>query len=162
MRRFGILLALLMVVPVPGCQPDVPRRSPAGGEADSVPSSRAEERAAAPPSRYAVFDTVRAEAPPPRVTLHMLVDADASRDRLRAAFHELLREYSQRHTDVVALRAVGYVGRPVAGDARELELVPVAWGEWLPPDGWYEATEASRDALHRIYFYHGGPPPWHR
>ena len=159
-RTTTSLLALLVLTTLAACQPDEPRRTPRGTKAGSGEAAGQGGVSSAQPVRYQIFQREAAEDAPPRTTLHMLVDAQASRDELRVTFQKIVDDYTAEHDSVVAVRLVGYVARSgVAGD-RRADLVPLAWGEWLPPSGWYEASRDDRDEVHRLYFYHGSPPPW--
>lgn len=95
---------------------------------------------------------------PGRLMMHALVPAGSTREQVRQTMFDLLSRTGAEDTTLVAVRLVVYVAP--AGQGREAELTPSAWGEWLPPEGWDGATEASRRAFHRIYTYIGAPPAW--
>lgn len=160
MMRGACALALVAVVAT-GCRPDQPSHQ--ARDRGGLPESGREEEpasASAQPVRYRIFNRDDL-ADPPRATIHLLVDSGANRDELRVTLAKALEEEAARDSAVVALRAVGYVGMPSKESPRQADLVPVAWAEWLPPDGWYEAHPEDRVALHRVYFYHGNPPEWY-
>ena len=126
--------------------------------ASADPSAVSGEIPDVEPVGYSVFDEIAEAEPPRRVTLHMLVSTDATRDQLRATLTHVLEEKAEADSETVALRAIGY--RPSPGPGTEVELVPFVWAEWLPNEGWYEATADARESLHRIYFYHELAPEW--
>jgi hypothetical protein len=107
---------------------------------------------------WQIFDETREPEGPLRTTLHVLVPRDGSRDELRKALTEALELAAQKDTTLVAARAIGYRAEQTGpADAR---MVPFVWAEWLPSDGWYRSTEASRRTIHRTYFYHNLAPEW--
>jgi len=168
-KRFGgAALLLLLGLAVPGCAPDGGGWGGARGE--PPPDERgAVERGLLPPGvvvggaaageplEMMLFDEVWEPAAPPRVTLHVLVAALEDRDRLRQTVMDLLEARSREEPELAAIRVVGYMGEP--GSGREVGLIPVVWGEWLPPDGWRRVEARAADGLYRIYIYHG-PPEW--
>lgn len=129
------------------------------GSPDTEPAVRAERRPPVEPVSVEVF--LREPAPdvgPGRMMVHLLVRGDASQEQVRSALVQTLEAEAERDTTLVAIRGVAYKTRPTTPE--EAQLVPVAWAEWLPPDGWYDATPESRDDFHRVYTYTGGPPEW--
>jgi hypothetical protein len=88
----------------------------------------------------------------------MLIDTRASRDELRQTLSDAIDEQTAADASLVAVRAIGY--RPQQIEAAEFQMVPFVWAEWLPTEGWYLATDRSRDSLHGLYFYHGVAPEW--
>lgn len=130
-------------------------------ESDEARPSRAPvagERVEAEPLVFQIFDeTVEAE-PPRRVTFHLLVSRDATRDALRATLAKAMADEVADDPTIVAARAIAYYG--VQTGETEADLLPFAWAEWLPVEGWYEATERSADGIHRLYFYPETPPQW--
>lgn len=107
---------------------------------------------------WQIFDETRELEGPPRVTLHILVPRDGSRDQLRQALADALELAAREDTTLVAARAIGY--RPEQTGPADARMVPFVWAEWLPTDGWYRSTEASRSTTHRTYFYHNLAPEW--
>lgn len=143
------------------CSPD---RPPGAGE-DAAPSS-------APPAARSSFGADDAEAislvlfdevPDPvlerRLTLHLLAREPGGRARFSRTLRELLPERAARDSTLVAIRAIIYHAAVPAG-ANEGNLVPVAWAEWIPLEGWHGEVGAGRGTGHRVYFYHGAPPEW--
>lgn len=116
------------------------------------------ERPDATPVVAQIFDEMAEPSPPRRVTFHVLVARDATRDQLRQTLTDLLLEQAESDSSLVAARAIGYYG--VQTSATQADMVPFVWAEWLPNEGWYYASQASRDELHRVYFYPEAAPQW--
>lgn len=167
MREWGVLLVLAAVW---GCSSD-------GGvdkaPDDALPEAEATDASTAPAGEtrsvagelpevgevvWQIFDETKEAEGPPRITLHILVPRDGSRDELRKALTEALELAAQEDTTLVAARAIGY--RAEQTGPTDARMVPFVWGEWLPSDGWYRSTEASRHSIHRMYFYHNLAPEW--
>lgn len=96
--------------------------------------------------------------PPGRLTLHLIVPGDAKREQIRQALVHVLEEAGAADSALVAARAIAYAVAAPQGGA-EAEVVPLAWGEWLPPGGWDDPA-AERGDLHRVTTYFGAPPEW--
>ncbi len=128
----------------------------AQGKAPSPPV--AGELPSAQPVVAQIFDEQAEPEAPRRVTYHALVAHDASRDQLRETLSRLIEEQVEADPRIVAARAIGYYG--VQTSATEAEMVAFVWAEWLPIEGWYGATEASAESIHRLYFYPETPPQW--
>jgi len=159
-----------------GCRGEAPSDAPLPGAGDQVSAGNesppaevaptaesasepvAGEIVEAEPVAYQIFDDTLEPTAPRRVTLHMLVSTAADRNQLRATMAEAITSAVDQDPEAVAIRVIGYRPRQTAPDEAEME--PFVWAEWLPNEGWYEATEASRDGLHRMYFYHPVAPPW--
>ncbi len=163
--RFGRSVAaramLLLLLASGACSPD---RPPDTGE-DSPPNS---PRFAPPPSFGAddaesapllLFDEVPDPVLERRLTLHLLVQEPAGRTQLSRALRALLPERAASDSTLVAIRAIAYQAMGREGES-EGRLVPVAWGEWLPVEGWHGEVGETRGTGHRVYFYHGAPPEW--
>lgn len=98
------------------------------------------------------------EAGPGRLVVHFLVPGDATHEQLRQALVRNMEEAAQTDTSLIAVRAVAYaVAEPQPGGT-EADLVPLGWGEWVPPGGW--SGQGSRDQLHRFHTYSGVAPEW--
>jgi hypothetical protein len=160
MRRIGVLLVLTAAW---GCSPDggvgeSPDDAPGAAEAGTEAEPVAGELPEVGEVVWQTFDETREPEGPPRTTLHILVPRDGSRDELRKALTEALELAAREDTTLVAARAIGYrVEQTSPADAR---MVPFVWAEWLPADGWYRSTEASRETIYRTYFYHNLAPEW--
>lgn len=98
------------------------------------------------------------DAPPGRVTLHLIVPGGATREQIQQALVRSLEAEAVRDSAVVAARAIAYTVAPPRADA-EAAMVPRGWGEWLPPGGWSDPG-ARRDEPHRVTTYSGAPPQW--
>lgn len=153
----GALALLVLAALAAACEPDRPQRArpePAsvggGAEAGEVPVVE--------PIAYQVFNEEPASFAPGRLTLHVLVPADATDEQIRQMLVKLLTQRGESDTTLLGLRAIAY--RPVARSSREADLLPAAWAEWLPPEGWVDATPASRARIHRVYTYFGAEPEW--
>lgn len=168
MRRAAALGgALALALGAAACgEPRTPREANAGRPPPAERAPRAEvagERGAArgapdtaSPVPYHLFDAAVETADPKRLTLRLLVfdprgEANVSKT-LRAAFDSIAAADSQ----LVAARAIVYTTR--AAGEREADLVPIAWGMWVPPEGWGAAERSSRRRFHRTYVYFGTPP----
>jgi len=158
MRKY--LIGLLTVVTV-ACADDT-SRPPVASMRRTKASAPAVSWGDAPevePASVQVFRRMPApEVGPGRLVLHVLIEPGATEDQVRQALTDVLTRTAEEDTTLVALRAVAYVLPPVRSG--EVELVPTAWGEWLPPEGWAGATPDSRRKFHRIFTYYGTAPPW--
>ena len=143
------------------CSPD----RPPGVRENAAPAS-------APPAARSSFGADNAEAislvlfdevPDPvlghRLTLHLLAREPGGRAQFSRALRELLPERAALDSTLVAIRAIVYHAAVPSG-ANEGNLVPVAWGEWIPLEGWHGEVRTGRGTGHRVYFYHGAPPEW--
>ncbi len=106
-----------------------------------------------------LFDEVADPLLERRLTLHLLAREPGGRAQFSRALRELLPERAARDSTLVAIRAIVYHPAVPPG-ASEGSLVPVAWGEWIPLEGWYGEIRTGRGTGHRVYFYHGAPPEW--
>ncbi len=146
---------------VGACSPD---RPPGAGE-DSPPASAPSAARAYPGTDDAgtialvPFDSVPDPVLERRLTFHFLAREPAGRAELSRTLRVLLPQRAARDSTLVAIRAIVYQPAVPAG-ANEGNLVPVAWGEWIPLEGWHGEVGAGRGTGHRVYFYHGAPPEW--
>lgn len=171
-RLRGAWIAGVLAVLLAGaaCVPDEPERSRDAGAAAAREGEGAAASAEGATSAsdvpdveeipFQVFRTDDADFAPGRETLHALVPFDASQEQIRQTLVGELQERSRADTSLVALRAVAYKPRRVEGKENEATLVPVGWGEWLPPGGWVTEDPGARERTHRIYTYFGTPPEW--
>ncbi|MBI4541055.1 MAG: hypothetical protein HY704_16255 [Gemmatimonadetes bacterium] len=150
----GVLLALAVVA---GCEPDRRDRAELGTIREGAAAGAGAVGEARPIS-YQIFNEEPATFAPGRLTLHILVPEDAGEEQVRQMLVNVLTQRGQADTTVVVARAIAY--KPVSRSSREAELVPVGWGEWLPPDGWADASALSRTGIHRVYTYFGVQPVW--
>jgi len=153
------IIAFMAVIMITACGPDA-GDAPAGadGREGTRPETTAGEIPEVDAVDHQIFDETTEVEAPPRVTFHVLVPREASRDELRKTLSDVLTAEAEGDPSLVAIRAIGY--RSEQTGVTEAELVPFVWAEWLPTEGWYEATEASRESLHRLYLYHDIAPQW--
>lgn len=159
MRHGAAVLALAAVLGA--CEPVDKVERPQSEQSEAPPGQAPTAMGTVPetePIAYQVFDEEPATFAPGRRLLHILVPADASAEQIRQMMVKLLMERGEQDTTLLALRAIAY--KPVSRGAHEADLVPVVWGEWLPPEGWVGATAESRKRLHRVYTYSGVEPEW--
>lgn len=155
------LLGIVACLCAGACSPD---RPPDAGE-NAAPAS-------APPAARSSFGADDAETVPlvlfdevpdpvleRRLTLHLLARERGGRAQFSRTLRELLPERAARDSTLVAIRAIVYHAAVPSG-ASEGNLVPVAWGEWIPLEGWHGEVRTGRGTGHRVYFYHGAPPEW--
>ena len=143
------------------CSPD---RPPAAREDPASTSARPAARSSfgsddVKPISLLLFDQVADPVLERRLTLHLLAQEPAGRAEFSRTLRELLPERAARDSTLVAIRAVVYQADAGQG-ANEGILIPVAWGEWIPLEGWYGEVGHGRGTGHRVYFYHGAPPEW--
>lgn len=146
--------ALVLVVLAPAC---------ADQEASSDSEAQAPALVGETPAPDPVETRVFMREPVPqagegRVVLHVLVPGDATREQIRQALIRTMEDAAAADTALVAARAVAYVVSPPRVGQAEADLVPIGWGEWLPPGGW--VGPASRGEVHRFYTYQGVAPEW--
>ena len=143
------------------CSPDGPpeaREDAASASAPpAAPSSFGADDAESIP--LLLFDEVPDPELERRITLHLLAQQPGGRAQFSRTLRELLPERAARDSTLVAVRAIVYRAALPSG-ASEGNLVPVAWGEWIPLEGWYGEVGTGRGTGHRVYFYHGAPPEW--
>ena len=143
------------------CSPD--RQPDAGEDAPPAPASPAARSSFGADDAEAIPLVLFDEVPDPvlerRLTLHLLAQEPGGRAEFSRTLRELLPERAARDSALVAIRAIVYHAAVPSG-ANEGDLVPVAWGEWIPLEGWFGAVGTGRGTGHRVYFYHGTPPEW--
>lgn len=113
----------------------------------------------AEPVPLLLFDEVPDPVLERRLTLHLLAQEPGGRAEFSRSLRELLPDRAARDSTLVAIRAIVYQPAVQQGE-NEGNLVPVAWGEWIPLEGWHGEAGAGRGTGHRVYFYHGAPPEW--
>lgn len=150
----GWLLAVFLVGT--GCVPDRPERTREAVPGEAV--TRAGRVPEVEPIEIRIFNVETADFARGRVTLHILVPGDAGDEQIRQMFIRTLQERAEEDSTLVAIRAIAY--KAVPRGRNEAALVPVGWGEWLPPGGWVDLSADARKRIHRIYTYFGGPPEW--
>lgn len=111
------------------------------------------------PIDYQLFEAERDDEEPKKVTYRLLTFEPGSRESMTKTVRLALDSLQRADTSLVAVRAVLYIFRPT--DRMEGKLVPVVWGEWIPPDGWDAAVAGERRRVHRSYVYSVNPG-WER
>lgn len=161
MRPLQVRAMLLVLLVSVACSPDRPPAagsdSPSGSAGPGFrPSFGVDD---ADPVPMMLFDEVPDSVLDRRLTLHFLTQEPARRDDLSRSLRSLLPERAASDSTLVAIRAVVY--QPMVRE-RQIEgnLVPVAWGEWIPVEGWHGEVGEGRGTGHRVYFYYGAPPEW--
>ena len=145
------ILALLVLVGMTGCGEGVER-----GSADAEPASFTAQRVdPADPAQYSVFEELPERG---RITLHLLVAADAERESIRAAVLKEVEERKAADPSLSAIRIIGFKGEML--EQSQARLFPAVWAEWLPPSGWTGAADAPPTAVRRTYFYFDASPEW--
>ncbi len=127
----------------------------AGAGAEARAATRVEYSDNVAPLEYQIFERVVQGESPPKTLHRLLVLVPESQERLIKTVRVALDSIAAADTTVVAARAILYVFNQTG--PREGDVIPVVWGEWLPPEGWAEAGPDSRRRLHRTYVYFGVP-----
>lgn len=124
---------------------------------DSVVNQRTRSapRDTVSPAAYRVFQTNVDSESPRKVTVRLLVLGQASRAALNETLRAALDSLARSDSALVAARAILYTGRMTA--PREMDLLPTAWGLWVPPEGWDSASVQSRERIHRTFVYSSNP-----
>lgn len=143
------------------CSPDRPPDAREGAAPASAPPAAVSSFGAddAEAISLVLFDEVPDSVLERRLTLHLLAGAPGGRAEFSRTLRELLPERAAGDSTLVAIRAIVYQAAAPSG-TNEGHLVPVAWGEWIPLEGWYGEVGTGRGTGHRVYFYHGAPPEW--
>ena len=159
-RPTGAALAILVGVLAAGaCSPDRPPGAENGSASSEPAVSPTFGTDDAEPVSMLLFDEVPDPRLERRLTLHLLAQGPAGREELSRTLRAMLPERAAGDSTLVAIRAVVYQAAVRAGEA-EGNLVPVAWAEWIPLEGWHGEVGEGRGTGHRVYFYHGTPPEW--
>ena len=143
------------------CSPDRPPdaredAAPASAVPEARASFGADDAEAIP---LVLFDAVPDPVLERRLVLHLLAQEPGGRAEFSRTLRDLLPERAARDSTLVAIRAIVYHAAAPSG-ANEGDLMPVAWGEWIPLEGWFGEVGTGRGTGHRVYFYHGTPPEW--
>jgi len=107
------------------------------------------------PVAYQVFERTALGTSGDRAMFRVLVLVPATPEALGKTLRVALDSLGRADSKLVAARAVLYTARPTG--ALEARLIPRAWGEWVPPEGWGAASVASRKRYYRTYIYLGDP-----
>lgn len=108
---------------------------------------------------YQVFEIVPDEDEPKRATYRLMSLRPGSPESMMKTVRLALDSLQRADTTLAAVRAVLYAFQPTA--PMEGKLVPVVWGEWVPPEGWDDAGPSGRRRIHRSYVY-AVNPQWDR
>ena len=96
-----------------------------------------------------MFEVAPDEEEPKKVTYRLMALEVGRLESMTKTVRLALDSLQRADTSLVAVRAVLYIFRPTA--RMEGKLVPVVWGEWIPPDGWDAAAAGERRRIHRSY-----------
>jgi hypothetical protein len=110
------------------------------------------------PAELQVFQREGSPATEGRLLVHALVPDQATQEEVRVGIHQMLRAEAAADPAILAVRLIAYGARPRG--QTEAELVPIAWGELVPPGGWDAARPGATVAFQRIYTYFGAGPDW--
>lgn len=115
-------------------------RSPGGASGDSSRSPL-----------HAVFDR-RMETVAPGVTrliLRVVLRATGGREAARAGMEAVAADARRQDSSIGAVRVMGYLPpAPGHGDAGSMGLVPFAYLEWVPAEGWEHLTARGARSAH--------------
>lgn len=103
------------------------------------------------PLPYQVFEVVPSEDESKKVTYRLMSMRPGPQESMIKTVRLALDSLQRADTALVAVRAVLYAFRPTS--RMEGKLIPVIWGEWIPPEGWDEASRTGRRRIHRSYVY---------
>ena len=142
-------------------------RTPDGGNQQDADRTRPREDAGVrvvyedtvAPIDYQLFESEPDQEEPKKVTYRLMALESGSVESMTKTVRLALDSLQRADTSLVAVRAVLYVFRPTA--RMEGKLIPVVWGEWIPPDGWDAAVASERSRIHRSYVY-AVNPGWDR
>jgi len=160
-RAWRIVAGSVACLCAGACAPDRPPEAREGAAPASAPSAARSSFGADAAEAVSVmlFDEVPDPLLERRLTLHLLAREPGGRAEFSRTLRELLPQRAARDSTLVAIRAIIYHAAVPSG-TNEGNLVPVAWGEWIPLEGWYGEVGTGRGTGHRVYFYHGAPPEW--
>jgi hypothetical protein len=108
---------------------------------------------------YQLFEAEPDDEEGKRVTYRLMALESGTQESMTKTVRLALDSLQRADTSLVAVRAVLYVFRPTA--RMEGKLIPVVWGEWIPPGGWDAAVASERNRIHRSYVY-AVNPGWNR
>jgi len=111
------------------------------------------------PIDYQLFEAKLGDEEPWKATYRMMALESGTRESMSRTVRLALDSLQRTDTTLVAVRAVLYIFRPTA--RMEGKLIPVMWGEWVPPGGWDAAVAGERGRIHRSYVY-AMNPGWDR
>ena len=106
------------------------------------------------PLPYQVFEVVPTADESKKVTYRLMSLRPGPEESMIKTVRLALDSLQRADTTLAAVRAVLYAFRPTS--RMEGKLIPVVWGEWIPPEGWDEAAP-GRKRIHRSYVYSVNP-----
>jgi hypothetical protein len=84
-----------------------------------------------------------------RLTVRVVLRSAGGRDSSRAALEVVAADARQRDSTLGAMRVLGYLPpTPGHGEAGSMGLVPFAYLEWVPAEGWDNLTARGARAAH--------------
>lgn len=104
--------------------------------------------------RYHVAETRVESEVPRKVTLHLLVMGETTKQGISATLRSALDSLGRADSTLVAAQAVLYTIRAKPGI---VDMVPTAWALWAPPEGWDSAGTGSGRGPYRTFVYHENP-----
>ncbi len=115
--------------------------SPHAAPADTVPAVM-----------HSVFDSLREAVAPgvERLTLRMMVPPEAGRAAQQAARQAVADAVRRRDTALAALRVLALLPPPRGHGEQpgDIELVPLAYLEWVPAGGWDSLSARTAHGAH--------------
>ena len=108
-----------------------------------------------PVLEYQLFEESLASREPRKAVYRFLLMRAGSTEAVGKTLRLVLDSLARADSGLVGVRAILYEFRPT--HVNEGKLLPRAWGEWVPPEGWDSATADSRTRFHRSYIYHVSP-----
>ncbi|MGD8868132.1 MAG: hypothetical protein PVI01_10890 [Gemmatimonadales bacterium] len=111
------------------------------------------------PLPYQVFEVEPNADESKKVTYRLMSLLPGPQESMIKTVRLALDSLQRADTTLVAVRAVLYAFHQTS--QRQGKLIPVIWGEWIPPDGWDEAARSGRNRIHRSYVY-AVNPEWGR
>jgi predicted small lipoprotein YifL len=155
----GALLVLALVAALAACGERGPGAAPPVEQEDGETEVwHADDTPEATPAELQVFQREAVPDGDGRLMVHALIPDGATQEEVRVGMHQLLRAEAEADPTLVAVRLIAYGAR--ARSEAEAELVPVAWGELVPPGGWDEARPGAAVPFQRIFTYFGAGPDW--
>jgi hypothetical protein len=161
-QTFFLAVALAAISACVGSETGERATSAAAGRESSAAAARGNERRASgvyadtvTPAEYQLFQVDTDSEEPKKVIYRMMVLERARAAALSKTVRVALDSLSRSDTSLVAARAILYVFVPK--DRSGGKLVPVVWGEWVPPEGWNEGRTRASQRIHRSYIYSVDP-----
>lgn len=162
-RRPVVWVASALLASILACVGESDRdspRVPAGREGVAAqqprqPAVSSLELDTIPALEYQLFQASIDSEDPKKATYRFLLLRSGTAAALTKTMRAVLDSLGRADPALVAARAVLYEYRPTGPTGGY--VLPRAWGEWVPPEGWDGATAASRQTFHRSYIYRFDP-----